>query len=521
MPLNTAKIDDFSGGANAAVGVLELEKNEWQYSATQDVEIMGGGKSLKGRRGMREFTLSTALPSMASSNNYISSARTFRLDQNSPDSIMISNHAGLIASLNPNTFPATLTTVLAAASTAEYEFIQSQDATGGQYVWMINGVSTPQKYNISTTVMSAWAGSPPNGTCMKVWKNMMVISGVTAQPQRLYYSKIADPETWSTPGGFIDIKSTDDESDAIIALEVIGENLLVFKQNSVWLVFDPVSFDNRRIESIGCVFRSAVVKFRERVYWMAVDGLYSSDGDSVKEESINIRPIFTNESLYTAPFDLIKFRDWTRLSIHPDGLLILTNRMSGGSTFGMHICNLNITRQDKQHPWVYFGARPAGYVAVSVAGNFRFGHNPANSIRPAMIGVFSDNQTSTQYAVDVLDDSSYQDRYNGANQNVGFAGYRSPGMAIQGTENLERIRRVNLLMAGDSNTVQTFKWYADLQNPSVYNTTVVPLISLPNAGRFLRVRPEVRARIHEFSISLVNGAELFEVEMKYRGGKEH
>lgn len=500
MPLNTAKIDDFSGGINAIDDPTDFEANELDWIATQDVEFVGHGKGIRTRRLHKLET--TGLITPTGQTNWIASMMSMRAASSNVDSIILSSYGGRVDVYSPAA--GTVTNRLAAAGGTDklWFFEQMADVAGVQKCYMVNGVSTPQFYNIDTPAATAnWPGAPPNGTCLKSWKLMMMVAGVAAQPQRLYYSKINDPETFTAPGGFIDIKSTDDENDKIIGLEVIGENLLVFKQNSVWLVFDSITFENRRIANFGLTNAHAKCIQGDRVYFCTTEGVYSTDGETVKNESLNLQAPdgpFAGHGFQTA-----------RMAALPDGKVIMG--FGHGFTQGWWILETRIQRPDKQYAWLFHQVT-ARYASAMCTATVAVGINPVK----LLFFVWND-QLSNQYLYRAFSYTSVA--LADENQFATVQGmFQTRRMALQGTENIERIRRINVW--GQKQATGTFNLsIVDEQNNAVYSAN----LALPTANLgFARCRPEVRTRFMSIWVVMQgNGHECAEIEIKYRGGKEH
>src|SRR3990172_5498930 len=78
------------------------------------------------------------------------------------------------------------------------------------------------------TTFQNLAGSPPNFSFCKTYKNRVWGAGVAANPSRLYYSVNLDPEDWAgATSGSIDIDPSD--GDAIVGLASFRNELWVFK----------------------------------------------------------------------------------------------------------------------------------------------------------------------------------------------------------------------------------------------------------------------------------------------------
>lgn len=526
MSLETVEISDYSGGINfisdAAQG-NDLGPGEMTLNS-QEVEVFDRGRGLRPRRGIKGFLPSTGVMGIPSvTGDVMTNVRTWRAP-GGPDQLMISNGKGLIARMDPNDSSNTWTVVLAAATTAEYEFIQAQDSAATEYVWALNGVSTPQKFNVSTVTLSGWGGTPPNGKFHRVWKNMMIVSGVAAQPQRIYYSAIANPESWPT-NNFIDIKSTDDESEAIIALEVVGENLLVFKEKSVWLVFDSRTFENRRLADVGCVSRSATARSvgsgagtTERVYWVAREGVFSTDGEDMREETVMIRNIFSNAYSGTWGHGFFASKQWTKLVMSDEGKLYLFNYFAWGNLLSSLLyMDTRLSRSDGLHPWYKFAGLGANVVSMTNVSSTA--HVGAGPITTGLMGFLLDGVPSVghQYAADIYRESQVQDNYTGSSVDVVGVVEFSEATILGGLENKSRLRRLNFF--GKSGSI--------LPQVTVDRVTTYtgPTLTIPSQG-FVRCRPEMRGRRFKLKITFTNPSaffrgELNKVEMKIRGGLEH
>lgn len=77
--------------------------------------------------------------------------------------------------------------------------------------------------------------SAPKGNILEIFEDRMFVSGVTAEPLSVYYSKTADPTDFtvsSSAGGVLKPLGT----DSVTGLENYYGQLLVFKQTSIWKV---------------------------------------------------------------------------------------------------------------------------------------------------------------------------------------------------------------------------------------------------------------------------------------------
>jgi hypothetical protein len=116
-----------------------------------------------------------------------------------------------------------------------WRFVQANDAIYG-----VNGYDTSIKYDGST--VSTVAGIPL-GTAIDWWKNHLWVTGVLATPDRLYYSNLADPETF---GGSAYINVSVGDESKCVGIQGLGGSsgrLIVGKERSVWYVTGSSSSD--------------------------------------------------------------------------------------------------------------------------------------------------------------------------------------------------------------------------------------------------------------------------------------
>ena len=99
-------------------------------------------------------------------------------------------------------------------------------------------------------------------------------------PDRMIKSQVGEYDTF-TSTGFIDVVTSD--ADSIVHLEVYGEKLLQFKENSVYILniskeFEVVESSHRYA---GVRSPSQVTQGGDGVYWVSKKGLYHYDGTKV------------------------------------------------------------------------------------------------------------------------------------------------------------------------------------------------------------------------------------------------
>jgi len=385
------------------------------------------------------------------------------------------------------------------------------------YMWFMNGGSAPQKWK-GTGEFQAWGGKPPNGTMLRVWKNMMIVAGHEDYPQRIFFSDIANPESPEddTNGGYanrwIDIRTSEDDLDPIKWIEVLDDVLLVFKKRSVNAIYDPVTFSFQRIANVGCEdrFQSCVVD--DRCYFLNRQGIFSvTSSGAVRYESLNIEPIFTDpSSAYGFDLEALSHSPGIKCAMcsSRDGRIFFFVR-SGSPTrqrlFEGYPRFRGLTdRNEPRTPWVAHTVKSLEFLA-----NYRFADDePDRLVCAQKLG--GDIPRIHQLFVG-LEDRDAEDEP----EPFEFL-WRSGFKSMISDEPFERIRRVNLTMKGACEA----RMIADGEEE--------PLFELESEGEGTKESletfdPEARARFHALEISgeQKTPTQIFRGEFAIRGGKEH
>lgn len=121
------------------------------------------------------------------------------------------------------------------SSGARFDFVQYDDK-----LWYGDGTNNFRSWNGSSVTQYA---SAPKGNIIAAWRSTCWIAGVTANPSTLYYSDIDDfTDFGGGASGSLTINKQDGE--AITGIVPLGDNLVVFKERSIWKVtfeFDQVT----------------------------------------------------------------------------------------------------------------------------------------------------------------------------------------------------------------------------------------------------------------------------------------
>ena len=92
---------------------------------------------------------------------------------------------------------------------------------------------TPLQWTGSGNV-AVLSGSPPVGNIVTVANNFMFISGVAANPSRVFWSNVSDPNTWPATS-YIDFRASD--GDSVTSIIEKDQNLYIFKRRSIGVLF--------------------------------------------------------------------------------------------------------------------------------------------------------------------------------------------------------------------------------------------------------------------------------------------
>lgn len=154
---------------------------------------------------------------------------------------------------------------------------------------------TTQKWNGAGSSSNLGGTPPANVKFIETHKGRVFMANSSAGKSRLHFSKLDDPEDWTSTGttgaGYIDVGL--DDGDQITGIASIGQVLLVFKTFSTWALYGnaPSNFTIRKISNgVGCVAPKSIVKAESFAIFLGHDGVYSAKPDGVALLSYNIKP---------------------------------------------------------------------------------------------------------------------------------------------------------------------------------------------------------------------------------------
>jgi hypothetical protein len=281
LPLVRVATVGFAGGVNIRDAANLMQPNEVRPIENIVFDERGGGSK---RRGV------ASLGTFGSTGTRVLSMYTFLRDPNfAPQIIMHTTDGVLLYTNDPTVSPPVWTTIASGLSTSSpmsYETFLDK-------CYMSNGVDP----------YCAWNGaafqtftSAPKGKYLRLWKDTMWVSGVPGQDDRVYSSAPGDAETFPI-STWVDVFKGD--GDAVRALTMDGNYLVVGKRNRTFVIYDPVLFSNRVVDfEKGFESHFAVAQFEGYIYFISRRGIceYVGDAPSVVL-SENIDPVFTAEMI--------------------------------------------------------------------------------------------------------------------------------------------------------------------------------------------------------------------------------
>ena len=524
MPLQRVPINNFRGGLNTRDSPFELQPNE--SPDLQNVTLSALVGQLQVRQGITR--LGTA--ALATTIDYCVQC-------------VIGGNTFLMASMNGAIYSfstAGVATLLYTGTAGKiWSFATMPDASGADKVWCMNGTDAPQKWDGVAVNTSAWAGTPPNGTVLKVWKNKMCVSGVSAHPNIVYLSPGTltvplDPENTTGNGyGSLILSSQDDEAENVTELNIFKDWLFVFKARSVYYVTDPGTLSNKRIGGPGCYsrFQSAVCETEDKLYFFNEQGIWSTQGAAVAYEAGSINNWFPQNLNMGA---LAKVRMICTQDSYPRILLSMPTGTSASNNYLMECLPLMNFRRIGGRRYLLLPAFMPHTFSIDSMANFE-----VNNVWQ-VVGAGGGVAKLYQYFMGNSDDGNSISAY-----------WKSSWMAIQGEEPFERVRRANVELSGDCilDIFSDFNLAADFTqllgigqvgwDPGAGIVGQTDLIwdngtmTWDNGGtwdpgaqyRFARVRPESRGRFHQVQVrtpaNSFNPFKINVIELAIRGGKEH
>lgn len=508
MALPQYELKDFVGGLNTADGPFNLAPNEAQDLMNVTLSQRG---ALEQRAGRTRWDAS-GFPTDTG----------FRVAQHLRNWYFASTRL-LFASIDGDIYSFDTagagTLLFNGTPGATWCFEQMTDAAGTNFLWAGNGVDEAKRISTALAVTN-WtdATSTDNATVntqfMRVWKNRMVILNVN-EPQRLRFSDIANPESFPD-NNFQDIRASEDDLDPITWMELLGDVLVVFKRRSVWaLTGDVPNLVARRIGDPGCEGRFESCVSEGRVYYWSRNGIWSTDGIQppwFETRKIENYVADNANTLRHGEVRLFAARDRRVLAAFTTMDEVFNNRVIELMT------GFSIDDRDE---------------VAEVRAPITLHDFPV-----ASMCTFRDSTDQDIIVAGHSDDQKLIQLFDGLNdEGVAISSrWKSAWLPIQEQEPYERLRRVNVLGAGDA-VLNIYKDFQDGVSFTGALDTGVASDPLWGGGiwdggtwdpapatALATLRPESRGRYHcvEITNSELNQTfTVLAIEFRFRGGTEH
>ena len=154
-------------------------------------------------------------------------------------------------------------------------------------VYFVNAAGLVKTWN--GTAQGAVALSPTTCKYITFRKERLYAAGDSSKPNRLFYTDVALPGTWDTGNNFIDI--SDNDGDVITGIATLSDVLVVYKHNSIWLVYGTsnADFAVQQVSSfVGCDAPHTLNSYENKHYFLDKTGVYIFDGSNLALISENI-----------------------------------------------------------------------------------------------------------------------------------------------------------------------------------------------------------------------------------------
>jgi len=146
-------------------------------------------------------------------------------------------------------------------------------------IYAFNGADTPVKITPGSpgTAAAVTDGNFPVGSFSAWFHNFHFVSGVSANPNRLYWSDLEDSDDFTNGvTGSVDVNP--DDGDQITALATLKDELIIFKRNRIWSLtgFGTSAFTisdvNERVTGFGTPSHRSIINVGNDLYYLSHTG---------------------------------------------------------------------------------------------------------------------------------------------------------------------------------------------------------------------------------------------------------
>ncbi len=396
-------------------------------------------------------------------------------------------------------------------------FTQASDRLFG-----FNGQEVVDVASDGTTVTKNRSGVPI-GKFAYWFHNYLFVSGVAANPSRLYWSALGDPTSFDS-ADYVDINAND--GDSITGLNILNDELIVFKNFSVWSIsgWSGSSFDSTtqagqntqmRAVGIGTPSHRSIVSVGRDLYYLSFRGNIPhirSFNQTVFAQTVEAGIL--SDELEGTMSGLNKAQ-LNRVTGIFDGKYLYWAVPNGASTTNNLILVLNTaksmqTSSGKMESWVLFtGANASQFFSSTISGQIRI--YTLDTAANGNVYLFNDtsdyrdNGTAVTMNIlfrDILAHPAKQGKfkYLYMKYQTGSAGTLSINARIDQAEDFNNQEDVDL--SGDSPGLGTFILGTSILGGANVDTNRTNLISL--TGQMIGI---------ELEESTTNACELYDIQI--------
>lgn len=268
-------------GLNTGDASIQIGDNEAQD--LNNVDITDSGYGIKKRAGTAQFK------TLSSSTWGVRGGYFFK-DASGNNTIVHANAKSIYKSVNSSSYSAFISTQ---TDGAYYDFSDSQGS-----LWAANS-SRDVIISYTGSVLTSYSALP-QGNQLEFLPDRLAISGTTANPNRVHFSKASDPTTF-TVGAEESDPFTEDfglPGQAINAIKWADDRLLVWTKTNTSFWSGSTQYDGLIQEvspTIGCVQPNSIIRDFGITYWQAQDGhFYAYDNNAVVWLSKSISQTITD-----------------------------------------------------------------------------------------------------------------------------------------------------------------------------------------------------------------------------------
>lgn len=258
-----------------------------------------------------------------------------------------------------------------------------------QAVFIVDG-SKLQKYVPASNTLFDATAVPADGeasSVIRLYKNRLYLAGPTSSlRERVWFSDLGDGDAW-TAGNYFDVPSTAITSkgtsgDPITALAVFQNQLVIFKNRSIW------TWDTNTLRQItdkhGCVGKRAFCLTDNHLYFADNDGIYRMSGGFVEKASKKIQ----------GTWDVIPGARMPEIAMESfDNKIFVATAAAGAANNNIVLVNYHSLPQDEegQTPWSYWNSSTTDSMSFSSLKTYE----QTTATLPVLIGGLTTAQTLT------------------------------------------------------------------------------------------------------------------------------